>query len=465
MDGDSHLGNCIQKTTEISGLSGKGQYVFVVFYSLAFLISIQYQYGIFANLDIPAYIVSAVGWVTLLFAFTLLSRNFYREVLVVFIAFSLVGFALGPFLEPPSDPMEHLRRIYAACDASTGNWLPRQLQGEVSNSIGLWHYSMSSSILCCDVFDNSPEKMLFRIHLLHGVLLGVLISAIYILGKRAGLISRWAFFGCLTAFFFMGTNSFSYFRYYSFSPGYTSLLLCWLWTAGFFFENRVSRSLLGSVVALTGGFILWTNHYQETVFLCLIFFFGLIVNMYFWLEGLSKYLAGVPGKYCKDQGQIRKSLRWVLTVSLVLVFFILPQVEIFRNWISVYFIKNLWSDNNELVFFYNQFIVFSKFWGFRADETFTWVAAVIGLLSVAYYHPGTIEVSLEVKNKIVVLSLLPLFVYLLPLATFMWVSHVQVSEFYRVCYVSMFWLFFASLFQGIEGYIKRRFQSVSYAGQ
>lgn len=453
----------ISISMEMPDLAEKGRYTFVVFFILTLLISIQYQFGTFGNVDIPVYIVSAVGWATLLLVFPLLSRGFFKELLVVFFLFFLVGFAFGPFLEPPSDPLEHLRRIYAACDASTANWFPRQVQGDVSSSIGLWHYSMSSSILCDNFFYDSPELKLTKIHLLHGILLGVLISAIYVMGKRAGLISRWAFFGCLTAFLFMGTNSFSYFRYYSFSPGYTSMLFCWLWVAGFFFKNRLRDTLLGGVVTLAGSVILWTNHFQEAVFLFLIFFSYLLANMYPWLERLSNYLAGLPKLYGGDLVKIRRLLRCGLTLFFVIVFFVLPQIEMFRAFISEFFIKNLWSENQELVLSYKDYYFLGKFWEFRAEKTFTSIAVVIVIFGIIYYNSRIIKYPEEYKNRIVILSLLPLFVYLVPLACFMWVSHVQVSEFYRVCYVSMYWLFFASFFQGVENYIHKRKKTAAYA--
>lgn len=448
----------------MSDLAEKGRYAFVVFFILTFFISVQYQYGIFGNVDIPVYILSVVGWATVLLVFPLLSRGFFREVLLVFSLFFLVGFTFGPFLEPPSDPLEHLRRINAACESTMGNWLPRRIQGDLSNSVGLWHYSMSSSIVCGNIFYDSAELKLVRIHLLHGMLLGVLISAIYLLGKRACLTSRWAFFGCLTAFLFMGTNSYSYFRYYSFSPGYTSILFCWLWVAGFFFKNRLRDALLGGVVALAGSVILWSNHSQEAVFLFLIFFSGLLANLNCWLKRLSAYLVRFSNICGSEVIKIQRLLRWGLALLFVFIFFILPQIEEFRTVISAYFIKNLWSENQELVLSYKDIYILGKFWKFRADETFTFLAVPILIFGFIYYNSRIIKYSVDYKNKIVILSLLPLVVYLLPLATFLWVSHVQVSEFYRVCYASMFWLFFSSFLQGVEGYIHKKYEMVAYAG-
>jgi hypothetical protein len=79
--------------------------------------------------------------------------------------------------------------------------------------------------------------MLRRIDVAHGIFLGVLLSGIFLLSRRIGLVARWAFFSCCIAFLFMGSNRFSYFTYYSFAPSATSLWSYWLWTAVFFFRG------------------------------------------------------------------------------------------------------------------------------------------------------------------------------------------------------------------------------------
>ena len=204
------------------------------------LVSINHLYRFSDSLVFSSRLLGILGWGAVSLSLIALSLRFWRQTLCVFILFFCIGFWRGPFLEPPADPFEHLKRIHSYCGLSS-NEMPRENRG-------LWHYSMASTIICTDSAIFSPESKLQRIDVSHGLFLGMLLSVLFVVAKKGGFVDRWAFIGCLIAFLFMGTNRFSYFSYYSFAPSSTSLFVYWLWIALFFFAETGRLSLLVYIV-------------------------------------------------------------------------------------------------------------------------------------------------------------------------------------------------------------------------
>ena len=373
--------------------------------------------------------------------------------------FFCLGYYLGPYLEPPADPLHHLKRTYEGCEKRSN-----QIQYPKKNE-GLWHYSMSSNILCFPNQSSSPRTTLTRIDLLHGFYWGLLMVGLFVLSKSAGLPDRWAFLSCLIAFLFFGTNRFSYFSYYSMAPSFSSLLMYWLWTATFFFINSWKAILLGLVMAVISLPILWVNHFQEAAFMGFITMIWLFwnINERIWtlvntkhktIEGLqlNNSNSSLP-KRCTRR--LPKHVKiWMKQNYLLLLFvllFILPQFEFFQKFISSWFERDLWHRNQEAVFCWQGFHVMGKIWSYRINDTLGIMGTIPLLLSVAFLWPNLIRINKKKKIRILILGILPFVGYVIPLFNFIWVSNASISSYYRLCYTSMFWIPIAFFLCSLEG--------------
>lgn len=185
-----------------------------------------------------------------------------ERVVCSILSFFLLGYCVGPFLEPPGDPLDHLRNTYSTCGKTTDEL--RQ------TNKGLWQYSMAGNILCHEPYSVAPRDVLHRIDIANGAFWATSASILFVVGVRAGLPAGWAFLSVCLAFLFMGTNRFSYFSYYSFAPSLSSLWVFWLWIAAFFFKKERRYLLPGILTAGLSLCILSVNHIQEAIFLSLI---------------------------------------------------------------------------------------------------------------------------------------------------------------------------------------------------
>jgi hypothetical protein len=406
------------------------------------LISINH---IFKLIPVPYLSVTGVGylgWGVIILTLIMLSRGFRRNALTVFVLFFSFGVWFGPFLEPPADPLEHLRRTHSFCDVQIDNLptyfdIPTEVELPTNNK-GLWHYSMSGIFLCSDQEKIQAEQMLRRINILHGMYLGILSVGMFILAKSTGMPGRWAFFSCLISFLFFGTNRFSYFSYYSLAPTFTSLFLYWLWTAIFFFRKSFMALTSGVLFGLLLIPILWVNHIQEVFLLSFLLGCWVLLNLHerIWtLAGRS----------------ISTSLRSLYLFLVVVLFFILPQIKFFRDFLASFFPRNLWEQNQHIVVHWMGLHLFGRVWEFRVNSTFASIGLLVVLLAVPFFYPGWIRKKNAIKLRVFVLAVLPFIGYFIPLFHFSWLSLVEGREYYRLCYATMFWLFFAYMCWGLEG--------------
>ncbi len=407
------------------------------------IVSVNHLFPFWNGLVFSSTLLGLAGWAAVILSIIYLSRRFRRQIVLVFLLFFCIGFWRGPFLEPPADPFEHLKRIHSYCE-KTSDQMPRENKG-------IWHYSMAGNLICSDPVQMDPESKLRRIDATHGLFLGILISGLFILARRAGLTGRWAFFSCLVAFLFMGTNRFSYFSYYSLAPASTSLLIYWLWTAAFFFRRNRQGILAGVGTALLCFPILWINHRQESVFLGFIVIVYLLVNATcFMLRWRSKRH---ETKFTRDARAAWYSL--ILTGSFFCILFtflfILPQFDFFKQFAADFFVRDLWQHNQGAVVLWHGFHLWGKIWSFRVNDTLGVMGIVMAVLVLPFFWPGLIRIKNEKKIRICILALLPFLGYCIPFFHFIWLSNVQSYEYYRLCYSSMFWLLFAVIFQGLEG--------------
>jgi len=163
-------------------------------------VSLNHLYPTFSFLSqLPTFVLGILGWVTSFLTVVFLGRRFLRELFFLVASFFILGCILGPFLEPPADPLEHLRRVHEQTCSKTVEQLPQ-------NNKGVWHYSMAGVVLCTETAKVDPAGMLQKIDVINGLFWALMTAALFILGKSAGLPGRWAFLSVMICFLFFGTN-------------------------------------------------------------------------------------------------------------------------------------------------------------------------------------------------------------------------------------------------------------------
>ena len=408
--------------------------IFILWSFLA-LISSNHLYPFWDGLVFSTFFLGVLGWITILITLMFLSKQFIKQSLLIFLIFFCIGYFLGPYLEPPGDPIDHLKRTYSYCNKSSKQ-LPKKNRG-------FWHYSMSTNFLCSSEKSASPEITLRKIDLLHGVYWGILTAGLFILSKSVGLPDQWAFLSCLIAFLFFGTNRFSYFSYYSLATSFTSLLIYWLWTATFFLKKNCKDILYGLIMAMISLPILIVNHMQEAIFMGFIATIWLFLNIH---ERIWDWLSGFH--YWK---------RLLYLLILFIFFFLLPQVESFQNIISYWFPINDWLKNQKVVLSWHGFSLMGKIWSYRVNDTlgiFGIIPVLIGV--VVFLWPNLFQINNKMKCRIIILGILPLLIYFIPFFHYIWVSNCKwkpthIRYYYRICYSSMFWIPIAFFLYTIEG--------------
>ena len=404
------------------------------------------------------------GWTAAFASLLFLCRRFALHALCCFCFFFLLGFQVGPYLEPPVDHFEHLQRIHSYCGMQSN---------DVSSvNEGLWHYSMAGLLVCADARQIGPEAKLRRIDASQGMFWAVLLTLIFAAARRLGIPGRWAFFSSLIALLFLGTNRFSFFSYYSLAPSISSLFLYWLWICFFFFRCSNKALLSGITVVLLILPVLFVNHLQEGFFLLLIVFCWLLLNFHerFWRR-LCKIEAKpfAPGK--------KLLLKWGYFVSLIIILFVLPQLEFIKL-----FLANgngdAFETKRQLIFNWHGLDLMGRVWGFRVNDTLGWTGALLLLLGLPTFWPGFLKDgvgsescfagtthfyawsphaqpmpagnSARFKLRLYLLAMLPFLGYTVPLLHEAWLAKIHPGVYYRLCYSSLFWLFFAWFCYNLE---------------
>ena len=403
--------------------------LFIITFCLVSLISLNHLFVFSKGIEFSSSLLGILGWLLLVLALLAFGRSFWRQTLIVFLLFFSFGFWRGPFLEPPADTFEHLHRIHTYSDQLSSSL--------IRSNMGFWHYSMAAVVINPNRKPLEPESVICRIHLAHGMFLGAVCSVLFIVARNNGFSTRWASVSCFIAFLFMGTNRFSFFSYYSLAPTFSSLMIYWLWIGAFFFRSNRRTIISGLCIAVLALPVLIVNHIQEAVFLVFVVMTWLLLNAYF-----SACAKG-----------IRKKGTVLLFVISFFFLFVAPQFVVFREAIASFFQRDLWEKNQYLLFSWKDIFFMANIWKYRINDTFLHIASAIAILTVPYFWPGFIKETIERKIRIYILASLPLLGYCVPLFNFVWLSNVKGAVHYRLCYTSMFWLFFALMFQAVDKHI------------
>lgn len=378
---------------------------------------------------LSTFTIGMIGWGSVLFLLVCLGFKRPKLYLTVFLVIFLTGYLIGPYLEPPVDPLEHLRRTYAYCEKTT--------QVVPQKNMGFWHYSMSGTILCNGFSDRgTPQGVLQKIDFVHGLYWGIMALALLALGKSAGLPDRFAVLSVLIAFLFLGTNRFSYFSYYSLAPSFTSVFIFWIWTALFFFRRDFKALLFGLV---SGGLLLpmlWINHQQEAGFLIIIMGLWVVLYMNSWINRIINI---------EEQRHFslhyKHLLKYSYIITLAIIFFILPQFSFIKAFLSQFFIHSFWNVNPAVIHTWDGVPMTAKLWGHRINDTLGLLGVLplflVLLLPVLKYFKVN---HTKHCGRIFILGSIPLLGYMVPLLHFIWASNSRPDVHYRLCYMSMFWL-------------------------
>ena len=386
-----------------------------------------------------------LGWGTALVTIFCLGRGHLRAIGSVALLFFLLGLVIGSYLEPPADPLEHLRRIH---EENCG-----KMADEVAPvNRGLWHYSMAGLVLCTDAAQVKPVRMLWKIRIVNGLFWALASAVLFLVAIKIGLPHRWSFLSILICFLFFGTNRFSYFRYYSLAPTFTSMFIYWLWGVYLVMQENRRRFLL---LAFCGMFflpVLWTNHRQEGVFLVLLLGIAILVNV--WLSLAER------GNTCHQAGTGTKVRCWGPLAAYILFLFIilalLPQSADFRAWLAGVSIRHLGAEYYKYTWHFRHGLYLGgTSHALRVRDTLGITGQVLGPVLILYFWPGLVRFPVERKLRITLLAILPFIGYYTPFLHLIWASNVYVAEYYRLCYASMFWLLFSHFLYGLEQPLSR----------
>ena len=424
------------------------QKVFLVLAIIATsLISVNKLFFLSDKLVVSSTVLGAIGWSAVIFTLIYLSRKNAKHSIIVFFCFLCFGYFSGPYLEPPVDPLEHLRRTEENCNMHSSD-----MKGVNS---GFWHYSLSGILLCKKKSVINAELRLKQIDILNGIYWGTLMVCLFNLGKASGLPNKWTFFSCSLAFLFFGTNRFSYFCYYSLAPSFSSLFIYWTWTTVFFFRRcTLQRIFVGTLFAFFLFPILWLNHKQEAGFLLILcsLWIGWHFHQWLWLG------------FCTIENKLIARTSKIGYLCLVFfIFMVLPQFVWFQNLVfSKYHGINYWSLNQHHVYFWNGFHLFGKIWGNRVHDTFGILGFLLLALSPLFFWNRFKPYGNSNAHFLILISgLLPFFIFFTPLLHFFWNVTARTDVYYRICYASIYWLPLSYLMYRVYCYFYEKFSLAS----
>ena len=372
-------------------------------------------------------ILGWLGWATLATSTLYISLKYKKECFFVFLVFFIFGFFSKAYLEPSSDQLDHLHRTYENCkNIDTGRRI----------NYGLWQYNMNSLFLCEKEINYNPERKLFKIDILHALYLSFASTILYTISRNAGLPAKWSILSLIISILFMGTNKFSYFRYYSYGPSFTSLCIYWTWISLFFFSKKREMIFYGLAAALPLSIIIIVNHIQEVIFLFFIMFFWTTIN-------LTEKISYSINKY-------RNLTAWFFIILLAL--YIVPQFKIAQETIQIIPFKNIWEKNQSVIFYWNNIHIMGKIWQaqYRVTETIGLMGIFPLVISPLLFFINKKKISMSTAARVTILGALPFLVFCTPLLHHLWVAHVKIPVYYRIAYSSLFWIPIAYFLYTIE---------------
>jgi hypothetical protein len=151
-------------------------------------LSLNHIFNVHKGMHFSAATLGWLGLSGLLISLLFVSRRYLKQSILVFSAFFLLGAVKGPFLEPPSDPLDHLANTHRYCQVPAADHKHKLNRG-------FWHYSIVSLGVCTDKPGTQFSVQKLRdIFVVHGFFMSAGLTAVFVLSRSAGLPGLWAWF-------------------------------------------------------------------------------------------------------------------------------------------------------------------------------------------------------------------------------------------------------------------------------
>lgn len=391
----------------------------LAYFSLSFLIILAFSYLIFLSLR-------------------MLRSNLKKEFIAisVMLVFCSPLFFLGPFFQPPSDPIFHAGLMWDYLDANTFDSENRAI---ITKSIFAFIHFCSNQ--------NSWSSRFNSILTIHIICQLFLIVSCYVSSRLYGLNLKWALFSCFIFILFFGTNQFSYLSYYSLAPTSINLSLVWLISAlllNKIFHHRVANFdyseifyflLLGLLLTP----ILYYNHKQEAGFLLFVFLLSFLLIFF---KAFPKSFSGY-----------RNLIFLFLAIVLFFPFGLFIKFQIPIPFFSLAGLNSLQENISTSSILW----IFGKFNGPRVLDTLGLLGfAPLFVFAILLLKRNFLRQILHGKKNnfllAVIPGLLPFWIILIPLNLMIWMKGISMSSevFWRFCYLTQFWVSISFFLYRIE---------------
>jgi len=394
----------------------------LAYFSLSFLIILAFSYLIFLSLR-------------------MLRSNLKKEFIAISAMLALCSpvLFLGPFFQPPSDPIFHAGLMWDFTELNYFDTVNRAL--------------VTKSLFACFRFfivSVDWESRLQLVLFFHMFTIGCLLLSSYFSARLTGLNFKWAIFSTLTLVLFFGTSQFGFLSYYSLAPASINIAFYWL-VAALIFRSilmyHINEPLFSSgffYICILGIFllpILFYNHRQEAGFLAFIFLLAFIILVF---KILSKRNIG-----------ILNTQKFTAAILLILFF---PNSFLVNSKIPFLSIGNIAEYEASISGLSSPWVIGNIF-GPRVFDTL----GVIGLVPLVFcfgyfiYNRIFLRTFSNRENSFYVTmipGLLPFWIIFIPFNMLVWLKGTKTSEvFWRFCYLTQFWISIAWIGYKLEGKI------------
>ena len=372
-------------------------------------------------------------------AFRQFKKKYPQEIraIVIVCVLSFPLTLVGPFFQPPSDPIFHADLLWDSMEANIfdyGNraYINKAIFATVLEFIDLdFWFSRLNAIL-----------------IFHCITTLLLILSAYSSSRLYGLSPKWSFFSLILMILFFGTDRFSYFTYYSLAPSSINMSFYWLLSALFFNgilrPNKITseefwKVFLLFLIGLLLLPILFYSHIQEVGFLFYTYMFSFIFLSFRISES-------------KELNIIRKYF-WI--PFLILIFFFPFAFGKIYSKMSVFSKMSIEKDYSLFTDYWVS-LIFGKWNGHRIFDTL----GIMGFMPLVFivfylllYKFHILHTGKEAKKFFLGMlpGVIPFLILLVPLNMIIWIKSVNNPELtWRLTYMSQFWISIAYFFSMLE---------------
>ena len=349
----------------------------------------------------------------------------------------VLAFWRGPFLQPPSDPVYHASSLW------NNSQKIEQPNSAVINKAVFRFFSL----LCKPIDFEQRLRLIHFFVFFQGFVMGL---SIYFSSKMYGINSKYSLFCFLMFILFFGTNRFSYFSYYVLSPSFVNLSLFFIFSSLYYrsiMEFRYYKSfkktrnlLLYSLIGICYVPVVYYNHKQEAAFFVFLYLFSFfLICLKLFLKSRNFYIRAVT----------------VITLSIFFLptkmyHIVLTSLSIpLKDW-------NIYVELQRNNLFFWGYSVFPRWDLPRFHDTMGLVGYLplitTTILLIFFRNRNFLKYHLIYPWGIV------FWVLATPLPFYVWsVALTSPVEFWRIAYISQYWVPIAFFLQFIENYVSKSY--------